>query len=86
MARGARQGRGAEAPRGGRRHKNKDLPDDPAIIDQTRQYLLDAQRLLEDKPAPRAYFDAMITLYPDRLNLGPVWYTAVALLPEESGK
>ena len=67
-------------------HKNKDLPDDPAIIDQTRQYLLDARRLLAEKPAPRAYFDEMITLYPDRLNVGPVWYTAVALLPEESGK
>jgi hypothetical protein len=48
--------------------------------------LLDARRLLAEKPAPRAYFDEMITLYPDRLNVGPVWYTAVALLPEESGK
>jgi len=67
-------------------HKNKELPDDPAIIGQTRQYLLDARRLLAEKPAPRAYFDEMTTLYPDRLNVGPVWYTAVALLPEESGK
>jgi hypothetical protein len=24
----------------------------------------------------------MIALYPDRLNVGPVWYTAVSLLPE----
>jgi len=63
-------------------HKNKDLPDDPAIIEQTREYLLDARRLLDEKPSPRAYFDAMIALYPDRLNTGPVWYTAVALLPE----
>ena len=31
-------------------HKNKDLPDDPAIIDQTRQYLLDARRLLAENP------------------------------------
>jgi glyoxylase-like metal-dependent hydrolase (beta-lactamase superfamily II) len=61
-------------------HKNKDLPDDPAIIDQTRQYLLDAQRLLADKRSPREYFDTMIALYPDRLNVGPVWYSAVALL------
>src|ERR1700745_1437055 len=27
-------------------HKNKDLPDDPSIVSQTRDYLLDAQRLL----------------------------------------
>ena len=63
-------------------HKNKDLPDDPAIIAQTREYLLNARRLLAEKLTPREYFDQMITLYPDRLNVGPVWYTAVALLPE----
>ncbi|MDT5129665.1 MAG: hypothetical protein QOI28_2037 [Mycobacterium sp.] len=66
-------------------HKNKDLPDDPAILDQTRDYLLNARRLLAEKLSPRQYFDQMIALYPDRLNVGPVWYTAVALLPERTG-
>ncbi|MDH6198322.1 glyoxylase-like metal-dependent hydrolase (beta-lactamase superfamily II) [Mycobacterium frederiksbergense] len=61
-------------------HKNKDLPDDPAILAQTRDYLLDAQRLLAGKPSPREFFDYMTRLYPDRLNVGPVWYSAVALL------
>ena len=61
-------------------HKNKDLPDDPAIIEQTRDYLLNARRLLVGKPSPREYFDEMTALYPERLNVGPVWYTAVALL------
>ena len=61
-------------------HKNKDLPDAPAILDETRDYLLNARRLLAGKLSPREYFDAMIALYPDRLNVGPVWYTAVALL------
>src|SRR5246127_4412469 len=65
-------------------HKNKDLPDDPAAIVQTRDYLLDARRLLAQKPSPQEYFDAMIALYPDRLNVGPVWYTAVALLSEQT--
>jgi glyoxylase-like metal-dependent hydrolase (beta-lactamase superfamily II) len=65
-------------------HKNRELPDDPAIIEQTRQYLLDAQRLLAENLTPRAYFDKMTTLYSDRLNVGPVWYTAAALLSEES--
>ena len=63
-------------------HKNKDLPDDPAILDQTRDYLLNARRLLAEKLSPREYFDEMIALYPDRLNVGPVWYTAVSLLSE----
>jgi glyoxylase-like metal-dependent hydrolase (beta-lactamase superfamily II) len=61
-------------------HKNKDLPDDPAILQQTRQYLLDAQRLLDAKPSPREFFDQMFELYPDRLNLGPLWYGALGLL------
>ena len=61
-------------------HKNKDLPDDPAILGQTREYLLNARRLLTEKRTPQEYFDEMIALYPDRLNVGPVWYTAVALL------
>jgi glyoxylase-like metal-dependent hydrolase (beta-lactamase superfamily II) len=61
-------------------HKNKDLPDDPAILEQTRQYLLDAQRLLEAKPSPHEFFDQMLELYPDRLNLGPSWYGALGLL------
>jgi glyoxylase-like metal-dependent hydrolase (beta-lactamase superfamily II) len=63
-------------------HKNRDLPDDPAILDHTRDYLLNARRLLAEKLSPEQYFDEMIALYPDRLNVGPVWYTAVSLLPE----
>jgi hypothetical protein len=61
-------------------HKNKDLPDDPAILEQTRDYLLDARRLLADKPSPREFYDQMVGLYPDRLNLGPLWYGAEGLL------
>ena len=61
-------------------HKNKDLPDDPAILEQTRQYLLDAQRLLGQRPSPREYFDQMVAKYPDRLNQAPVWYSALGLL------
>ncbi|MFF3513138.1 MBL fold metallo-hydrolase [Streptomyces sp. NPDC002573] len=61
-------------------HKNKDLPDDPAILDQTRQYLLEVVRLLNGKPTAREFFDRMTGLYPDLLNPGPVWYGAVGLL------
>ncbi|MDT0550730.1 MBL fold metallo-hydrolase, partial [Streptomyces lonegramiae] len=61
-------------------HKNKHLPDDPAILAETRDYLLDAQRLIAGKPSPQEFFDHMTRLYPNRLNVGPVWYSAVALL------
>jgi glyoxylase-like metal-dependent hydrolase (beta-lactamase superfamily II) len=61
-------------------HKNRDLPDDPVILGQTRQYLVDAQQLLDEKPTPREFFDRMLALYPDRLNPGPLWYGALGLL------
>jgi hypothetical protein len=38
-------------------HKNRDRPDDPAILNETRDYLLDAQRLFAAKPGPREFFN-----------------------------
>ncbi|MFD5513786.1 MBL fold metallo-hydrolase [Streptomyces sp. NPDC127051] len=61
-------------------HKNKDLPDDPKILDETRQYLRDAIRLLDTKPTPQEFYDKMIKLHGDRLNPGPLWYSALGLL------
>ena len=64
-------------------HKNRDLPDDPASIEQTRQYLHHAQQLLTDKPSPREFFDAITSRYPTWLNLSPPWYNAHLLLGGE---
>jgi len=66
-------------------HKNKALPDDPKCIEETRRYLLDAKRLLVEKPAPEAYYKAMLALHPERLNRGPLWYSGVALLASSAG-
>ncbi|MDB5114344.1 MAG: fold metallo-hydrolase [Chloroflexi bacterium] len=63
-------------------HKNKDLPDDPAILDQTQQYLREVIRLLDEKPTAREFFNQMMDLFPDRLNPGPVWYGALGMLGE----
>jgi glyoxylase-like metal-dependent hydrolase (beta-lactamase superfamily II) len=64
-------------------HKNPVLPDDPATIEQTRQYLLDARRLLATSPSPQQFYDEIVTRYPERLNVGPVWYGAHGLLGVE---
>jgi glyoxylase-like metal-dependent hydrolase (beta-lactamase superfamily II) len=61
-------------------HKNKELPDDPAILGETRRYLQDVIRLLDQKPTVREFYDQMIGLYPGRLNRSPVWYGALGLL------
>jgi hypothetical protein len=54
-------------------HKDKNRPDEGAILDETRQYLRDVIRLLENKRAAREFYDQMVGLYPDRLNPGVVW-------------
>lgn len=61
-------------------HKAPGTGDGPEIIEETRQYLLDARRILATAPAPMDYYDAMVRRYPHRMNPGPVWYGAVALL------
>lgn len=61
-------------------HKKKNRPDDPAILDETRQYLQDAIRLLDHKPTAREFYDQLTGLYPDRLNPGVVWLGAWGLL------
>ena len=63
-------------------HKNRNRPDDPAILDETRRYLRDVLRLLDTEPTARELYGRMLELHPDRLNPGPLWYGAVGLLGE----
>lgn len=65
-------------------HKQKNRADAPAILEETRQYLLDAQRLIDKKVSPREFFDQMIALHPDRINPGPLWYSSLGLLGQPS--
>ena len=65
-------------------HKAPGAADGPEIIGETRQYLLDAKRILAAAAGPRDYYDAMVRRYPHRMNPGPVWYGATALLGHDS--
>jgi hypothetical protein len=51
-------------------HKVPENDDDPRIIAETRQYLRDFNRLNEATVNARQLYDAMLELYPDRLNSG----------------
>jgi hypothetical protein len=63
-------------------HKNKNRPDDPAVLDETRRYLQDVIRLLDGKPTAREFYDQLTGLYPEWLNPGVVWLGARGLLGE----
>ncbi|WP_315767008.1 MULTISPECIES: MBL fold metallo-hydrolase [unclassified Bradyrhizobium] len=54
-------------------HKKPDNDDDPRNIAETRQYLLDFNRLDQATASPRELYEAMLELYPDRANPGSLW-------------
>ncbi|MFI6359156.1 MBL fold metallo-hydrolase [Streptomyces sp. NPDC050743] len=61
-------------------HKDPTRPDDPAIIAETREYLLAVEEILADEPTRDEFFDRVVKRYPDRLNTTTVSYSAVRLI------
>jgi len=54
-------------------HKVPENDDDPRIIAETRQYLRDFNRLNSATTTARQLYDAMLEIYPDRINPGSLW-------------
>ncbi|HLZ66644.1 MAG TPA: MBL fold metallo-hydrolase [Aliidongia sp.] len=59
-------------------HKVPENDDDPRILGETRQYLRDFDRLNEATATARDLYDAMLEIYPDRVNPGSLWGAANA--------
>lgn len=59
-------------------HKIPDNADDPRILAETQQYLRDFNRLDAATSDARALYDAMLALYPERINPGSLWAAANA--------
>jgi glyoxylase-like metal-dependent hydrolase (beta-lactamase superfamily II) len=57
-------------------HKIPENGDDPAIIEETQQYLRDFNRLELETKTARELFDAMLALHPLRANPGSLWGAA----------
>jgi glyoxylase-like metal-dependent hydrolase (beta-lactamase superfamily II) len=57
-------------------HKIPENRDDPRIIGETRQYIRDFVALDEATTTARQLYDAMLELYPDRVNPGSLWGAA----------
>jgi glyoxylase-like metal-dependent hydrolase (beta-lactamase superfamily II) len=57
-------------------HKVPENDDDPHIIAETRQYLRDFNRLNAATKTARELYDAMLEIYPDRVNPGSLWGAA----------
>ena len=60
-------------------HKRAENDDSPRIIEETRQYIRDFDRVAETTATARELYDKMLRLYPNRVNPGALWSSARAL-------
>jgi len=59
-------------------HKKPEKDDNPRIIEETRQYIRDFERLARLTTTARELYDRMLELYPNRANPGALWGSAQA--------
>jgi glyoxylase-like metal-dependent hydrolase (beta-lactamase superfamily II) len=63
-------------------HKRPGNDDSPKIIEETRQYIRDFDRIAGTTTTARGLYDKMLELYPDRVNPGgALWLSARAVKP-----
>ena len=62
-------------------HKRPGTDDDPRIIEETRQYIRDFDRVAQTTTTARELYDQVLSLYPQRVNPGALWSSARALKP-----
>lgn len=60
-------------------HKRPGTDDGPHIIEETRQYIRDFDRIAATTKTARALYDQMLDLYPHRVNPGVLWISARAI-------
>ncbi len=59
-------------------HKRPERPDDPKILEETRQYIRDFDALAARTATPLELYTEMTARYPDRFNRGALWGSARA--------
>ena len=62
-------------------HQRAGRHDGPEIIEETRQYIRDFDRIAEATTTARDLDDQVLALHPDRINPDVVWISAQALKP-----
>jgi len=62
-------------------HKRVGNDDSPRIIDETRKYIRDFERLVMQTTTARELYDEMLRLYPDWINRGALWSSVLAVKP-----
>jgi glyoxylase-like metal-dependent hydrolase (beta-lactamase superfamily II) len=60
-------------------HKRPGRPDAPSIVEETRQYIRDFDRIAARTQTARGLYDQMLAIYPDRVNSSVLWNSARAV-------
>jgi glyoxylase-like metal-dependent hydrolase (beta-lactamase superfamily II) len=60
-------------------HKRAERADHPRILEETRQYIRDFDRIAETASTSRELYDQVMAVYPDRVNPDALWISARAL-------
>jgi hypothetical protein len=60
-------------------HKRPGRADDPKTVEETRAYIHDFDRLAARAGTAVELYERMLSLYPDRINPGVLWGSAVAI-------
>jgi glyoxylase-like metal-dependent hydrolase (beta-lactamase superfamily II) len=62
-------------------HQRAGRDDGPEIIEETRDYIRDFDRVVDTAETARELYDQMLDLYPERVNPGMLWWSARTLKP-----
>ena len=65
-------------------HQRAGRHDGPEIIEETRQYIRDFDRIAETTSTAEDLYDQVIALYPDRINPDALWISAQGVNPSRS--
>jgi glyoxylase-like metal-dependent hydrolase (beta-lactamase superfamily II) len=60
-------------------HKRPETDDDPRIIEETRQYIRDFDKIAGTTTTALELYNKMMKLYPDRVNPGALWRSVQAV-------
>jgi glyoxylase-like metal-dependent hydrolase (beta-lactamase superfamily II) len=67
-------------------HQRAGRHDGPEIIEETRQYIRDFDRIAERTSTAQDLYDEVIALYPDRINPNAVWISAQGVKPSHASE
>jgi glyoxylase-like metal-dependent hydrolase (beta-lactamase superfamily II) len=67
-------------------HQRAGRHDGPEIIEETKQYIRDFDRIAETTSTARDLYDRVLALHPDRINPDALWLSAQALKPSRASR